>query len=298
MSKQKYITNQVLDEHKRAPICTRCAWDTQAHYRTRVEIIEFAEAQVANYAFETVSTDPNVRRWSACCEGDKQKKERDIGGNTTNDRTSTRRIVRNFVVERDGGTSCQLAENQVQSMDVPQDQKALTIVTNNVESGKEYISHTGKFLCNMATTKTTRAMRLSARPITASTTSGTTRATSTSPSTTPMTMVTSTIAWCTPCVERARRAHSFTLDVVSHLMAQDLSLIICHRSYPWAHLLDSPLPFYFYLFFPVFSFHLLHSELHPELDNPIIMESLCYSANKVSDDAYDVSTPPLSQKQY
>ena len=59
-------------------------------------------------------------------------------------------------------------------------------------------------------------MRPSVRPITASTTSGTTRATSTSPSTTPMTMLTSTIAWCTPCVQRARRAHSSTLDVISH----------------------------------------------------------------------------------
>ena len=115
-------------------------------------------------------------------------------------------------------------------------------------------------------------------------------ATSTSPSTTPMTMLISTIAWCTPCVECARRAHSFTLDVVSHLMAQDLSVVISHpRSYPWAHLLDSPLPFYFHLFFPVFSFYLLHSELYPELDNPIVMQSLCYSANKESDDAYDVS---------
>ena len=35
---------------------------------------------------------------------------------------------------------------------------------------------------------------------------------------------------------------------------------------------------------------LLHSELYPELDNLIVMESLCYSANKGSDDAYDVST--------
>ena len=60
-------------------------------------------------------------------------------------------------------------------------------------------------------------MRPSVRPITASTTSGTTRATSTSPSTTPMTMLTSTIAWFSPCVERARRAHSSTLDVISHL---------------------------------------------------------------------------------
>ena len=61
-------------------------------------------------------------------------------------------------------------------------------------------------------------MRPSLRPITASTTSGTTRATSTSPSTTPMTILTSTIAWCTPCVERARRAHSSTLDIISHLI--------------------------------------------------------------------------------
>ena len=135
------------------------------------------------------------------------------------------------------------------------------------------------------------AMRLSARPITASTTSGTTCATSTSPSTTPMTMLTSTFAWCTPCVERARRAHSFTLDVVSHLIGSRSES--CHKHihcHAWAHLLDSPLPFYFHLFFPVFSFYLLHSELYPELDNLIVMESLCYSANKGSDDAYDVST--------
>ena len=33
-----------------------------------------------------------------------------------------------------------------------------------------------------------------------------------------MTMLISTIAWCTPCVERARRAHSSTFDVVSHLI--------------------------------------------------------------------------------
>ena len=39
-----------------------------------------------------------------------------------------------------------------------------------------------------------------------------------------------------------------------------------------------------------FSFYLLHFELYPELDNPIVMESLCYSANKESEDAYDVST--------
>ena len=39
-----------------------------------------------------------------------------------------------------------------------------------------------------------------------------------------------------------------------------------------------------------FFFPFLHFELHTELDNLIVMESLCYSANKGSDDAYDVST--------
>ena len=34
----------------------------------------------------------------------------------------------------------------------------------------------------------------------------------------------------------------------------------------------------------------MHFEQYTELDNLIVMESLCYSANKGSDDAYDVST--------
>ena len=95
----------------------------------------------------------------------------------------------------------------------------------------------------------------------------------------------------TGALSDARRAQSSTLDVISHLIGSRSES--CHKhlhSHPWAHLLDSPLPFYFYLFFPVFSFYLLHSELYPELDNPIVMESLCYPANKGNDDAYDVST--------
>ena len=107
-----------------------------------------------------------------------------------------------------------------------------------------------------------------------------------------MTTFTQTLAWCTSCTELARRAHSFTPgDVVSHLIGS--SPESCHNhlhSHPWRTLFDSLLPFYFYLFLPVFSFYLLHSELYPELDNPIVMESLCYSANKESEDAYDVST--------
>ena len=129
------------------------------------------------------------------------------------------------------------------------------------------------------------------RPTTASTTSGTTRATSTSPSTTPMTMLTSTIAWCTPCVERARRAHSSTLDVVSHLIGSSLEFF--HNHLHTIHGAPSLTRFSLSTSFCSslsFSFCLLHSELYSELDNPIVMESLCYSANKESEDAYDVST--------
>ena len=68
--------------------------------------------------------------------------------------------------------------------------------------------------------------------------------------------------------------------MLSHTsLAQDLSLVI------------NTLLFYFHLSFPVFffSFHLLHSEPYPELDNLIVMQNLRTSANKGSDDAYDVS---------
>ena len=84
----------------------------------------------------------------------------------------------------------------------------------------------------MATTKTKatmKAMRTSVRRTTASsqtTTTGTTRTTSSSQCTTstPMTTLTSTIAWCTSCVEFAHRAHCSTLDDdTAHFMAQVLS---------------------------------------------------------------------------
>ena len=92
--------------------------------------------------------------------------------------------------------------------------------------------------------------------------------------------------------ERARGAHSFTLDVGSHLIGSSPESHHNHlHSHPWRTLFDSLLPFYFYLFLLVsFSFHVFHSELYPELDNPIVTESLCYSADTESEDAYDVST--------
>ena len=117
------------------------------------------------------------------------------------------------------------------------------------------------------TTTTTWATRQSARQITASTTVE--RATNTPPSTTPMTMLTSTIAWCTPCVERWRRGHSFTLDVVSHLIGSRSEFL--SQTSPQSSMGAPSLSLLS---------HLLHSDLHPELDNPMVMESLCFSTNK------------------
>ena len=103
----------------------------------------------------------------------------------------------------------------------------------------------------MATTKTkatVKAMRTSVRRTTASsqTTTGTTRTTSSSQCTTstPMTTLTSTIAWCTSCVESAHSAHCSTLDDdTAHLMAQVLSpFIVIHGHTHGAFSLTRSLP--------------------------------------------------------
>ena len=131
-------------------------------------------------------------------------------------------------------------------------------------------------------------MRSSVRPTTASTTSETTRVTCSSQSTT-------NTPW--------RRSHRRLRGVHHALRSHIAHTLWCRltpngsrsesghkhlHSHPWAFLLESLLPFYFHLFFPVFSFHLLHFELYPEFDNLIVMESLCYSANM------GVTTPTTS----
>ena len=61
--------------------------------------------------------------------------QRDVRSNTTDGQTSTRKLVRNPVVERAGEAAPQPNVSQAQPMDVPLDQKAKTVATNNVESG-------------------------------------------------------------------------------------------------------------------------------------------------------------------
>ena len=90
----KYITNHALDEHSRSPLCTKFAWDTGAHCRARFEIIwtkELAEAETASHAVDSILSSPDVREIESL----------------TDDQTSTRKLVRNSVVERAGGAAPQ-----------------------------------------------------------------------------------------------------------------------------------------------------------------------------------------------
>ena len=65
---------------------------------------------------------------------------------------------------------------------------------------------------------------------------------------------------------------------------------LCHpRSYPWCVLFDSTSPFFLYFSFLSFSVYFLHNELFLELDNPIVMESLCYSAAEKSEGTLNAS---------
>ena len=109
---------------------------------------------------------------------------------------------------------------------------------------------------------------------------------------------TQTLAWCTWYIEFAHSAHSRTpCDVVSHLIgsrlkAQDLSLVINISIVIQVRTSLSRLSFSTSTCSSLSS-SFPSTSCTPsctQLDNLIVMESLCYSANKGSDDAYDVST--------
>ena len=107
---QKYVTNQVLDEHRRTPLRTRCAWDTGPHCRARLEIIwtkELAEAETASHAADSILSSPDMREIESL-------KSTGAAGQTV----ATEEVHTDQIVERDSGVSCQLDENQLQTMDV------------------------------------------------------------------------------------------------------------------------------------------------------------------------------------
>ena len=182
-----------------------------------------------------------------------------------------------------------------------------TTVQNSVTAQRSSLSPTGgvnkylqysKILWKMATTKTKatmKAMRTNVRRITASsqTTSGTTRTTSSSQCTTstPMTTLTSTIAWCTFMVLILQIALTVPhLMMTPHTSRSSSEYIHSHpRSYSWRVPFHSISPFFIYFSFLSFSVYFLFPELFLELDNPIVMASLRYSAAEESEDTLNSS---------
>ena len=75
LTRQKYFTNLMLDQHGRTPLCTRCSLCTGSHSSdcrarfestwTKVlaeaEVPIRAEAEVAKRAVDAVPIDPNVK---------------------------------------------------------------------------------------------------------------------------------------------------------------------------------------------------------------------------------------------
>ena len=71
VDKQKYITNQSWDEHSRAPLCTRCTWNTRALCRSRFEIIwnkELAEAETVNHTADSIRSSPRATKQTVATE--------------------------------------------------------------------------------------------------------------------------------------------------------------------------------------------------------------------------------------
>ena len=109
VDRQKYITNQALHKHRRAPFCTKCAWDTGAHCRARFQITctkELAEVETSSHAVDSILSSPGVTGQTVVME-----------------------VNTDQIDERDGGASWQRDENQLPTMDVLLDQKATTTAT-------------------------------------------------------------------------------------------------------------------------------------------------------------------------
>ena len=79
-------------------------------------------------------------------------------------------------------------------------------------------------------------------------------------------------------------------DDTAHLIGSSPEQTLCHpRSYPWCVLFDSTSPFFLFFSFLPFSVYFLHNELFLELDNPIVMASLRYSAAEKSEGTLNAS---------
>ena len=122
LTRQKYINNQMLDQHRRTLLCTRCSLGTGSHSsdcRSRIEAIwtkELAEAQVPNRAEADRAADSVPR-------GPDVTESEPVASTEAAGQPAATEVSTDQVVERDGGASCQLDENQWQPMEVSLDQR-------------------------------------------------------------------------------------------------------------------------------------------------------------------------------
>ena len=124
VARQKYITNQALDKHRRTSLRTRRILRTEARaleHQSRFEsawIKELAEAEIASHTDDGMSSGPDV-----------SEVESWMSTEATELLVATEGVNTDQVVERDSGASRRLDESQLQPMDVSLDQNDTTVAT-------------------------------------------------------------------------------------------------------------------------------------------------------------------------
>ena len=123
-ARQKYITIQALDKHRRTSLRTRRILRTEARaleHQSRfgsVWIKELAEAEIASRTDDGMSSGPDVSEIESW-----------MSMEATELLVATEGVNADQVVERDSGASRQLDESQLHPMDVSQDQNDTTVAT-------------------------------------------------------------------------------------------------------------------------------------------------------------------------
>ena len=131
VTRQKYITNQMLDQYGRTPLCTRCplgtgsrSSDCRARFESiwteelaEAEVPIRAEAEVEHRAVDAVANDPNVRV------------SEPLEPAAAGDQLAAMEVNTDPVVERACGASPWPGVSQAQPMDVSLEQRVTTGAT-------------------------------------------------------------------------------------------------------------------------------------------------------------------------
>ena len=94
-----------------------------------------------------------------------------------------------------------------------------------------------------------------------------------------------TVRWCV----HIERTDPHCDDTAHLIWLKFWAVTLSSPCHPWRVLFDSISPFFFYFSFLSFSVYFLHNELFLELDNPIVMANLRYSAAEKSEGTVNAS---------